>query len=57
MTKPKTFQLRYRKPTRDQGERNGMLSHIAASMASDERIREATPSLQALYAFLKRPLP
>ena len=42
---------------RQKPEENGRLSHILLSMASDERIREATPSLRSLYEFLARPKP
>ncbi len=56
MTKPKGFQLRPMSQPKHKAENNGRLSYLIASMASDERILEATPSLKALYAFLATPL-
>lgn len=45
-------------PTHDQmrtkGKINGRMSHTLLSMASDDRIREATPILRDLYAFLEK---
>ena len=54
--KPKPgFQLpAFGQSKRNQAEKNGRLSYITLSMASDERIKEATPSLKSLYAFLAR---
>lgn len=34
--------------------KNGRVSHTLLSMASDERLREATPSLKAMYAWLEK---
>lgn len=33
---------------------NGALSHVKASMASDDRVRQETPILRDLYAFLEK---
>lgn len=35
----------------------GVLSAAIGTMASDERVLEATPSLKGLYVFLRMPLP
>ena len=56
--KPKrSFQLPTRKAQRIRGQINGRMSAIFLSMASDKRIREATPSMKSLYTFLGKPLP
>lgn len=47
----------YTPAKRSNDKRNGVLSHIVMSMASDERIEEATPSLKRLYEFLRSPKP
>lgn len=52
--RPKGFQLpKFGDAKRNKAEANGRLSHIILSMASDARVMENTPSLKALYAFLK----
>lgn len=50
--KRNTFVLPATSQTRKQGLINGRMSHALLSMASDDRIREATPILKSLYAFL-----
>lgn len=50
--RPGNFHLPAYSQNRNAAEKNGRLSHIFLSMASDARIQQATPSLRALYEFL-----
>lgn len=50
--RPGNFILPAHSQTRNAAEKNGRLSHIFLSMASDARVQENTPSLKRLYAFL-----
>lgn len=55
MIKRKGFQFQpmNRAKQAQQGAKNGLLGAALLSMASDTRIQEATPSLRALYEFLR----
>lgn len=55
--RPGNFLLPSYDQARKNGEKNGRLSHIFLSMASDERVIEQTPSLQRLEEILARPIP
>jgi hypothetical protein len=55
--RPKPFVLASFSQKRNKAEANERMSHTLLSMASDDRIRGATPSLKQLYEFLARPQP
>ena len=56
--RPKPFILpSFTKAKRTQDQFNGLMSQALHTMASDERVIEATPSLQRLREILRRPLP
>ena len=57
-TKPRPFVLpAYTASKRTQERFNGLMSQALQTMASDERVEEATPSLRALREILARPIP
>ena len=56
MKKPKLFTLHLMRSNTRKGNKNRPAT-LAMTASSAERVLEATPTLAALYEFLRRPLP